>query len=639
LKEEIVLKRIFKNLIASVLSAAIMFSAMSVGVSADTLSVTKSGGWYEYAFAAWSGADNVTVEYKEKADDDSAYTAVDTELIGDGRVDIPGLKGDTEYSIKITSDSASAVTTVKTMSYNRDGYAHYKKSDGVGAYNNDGTLKDNADVIYVTNENKNTVAYGGYTGIGNILKNAKKLSKPLAVRFIGTVDTQTRDADGTKTTDKNNGVVAINGLTDTASSSDSYFNMCDITDGKNITLEGIGTDAHIEKWGFTLKGASSFEIRNLNFSDYPEDAVGMEKGSAYSQNVWVHNNNFEPGYNAYDLTKEKDKGDGDGSTDIKYSYYVTVSDNYYHACHKTSLIGGGSSHIQDYITVSRNFFDETFERTPRVRNAHVHVYNNYYKSVTGYGIGASYNSRIFSEANYFENANVPITMGPVGSDKYSGTVKSYADVFDNCYSNANPDSSKTGTSYVEASSRDEVMNIPNQVSGGNAYDNFDTDSSKFYYGDYTVLSAEAARTKVSTYSGVLKEDSGYNEGSADVNTDTTTETTTESTTEATTVTTVTDESSTETTTEVYTETTTETTTNYTIICGDVDNSGKLTANDCAEILIKTLDNSYKMPIELAYPDKAAWVADVNSDGIYTADDAAWILSKVLNNSIELPLSK
>ena len=44
-----------------------------------------------------------------------------------------------------------------------------------GAYNNDGTLKENALVLYLTNDNKNTLTatFNGttYTGIANILSN------------------------------------------------------------------------------------------------------------------------------------------------------------------------------------------------------------------------------------------------------------------------------------------------------------------------------------------------------------------------------------------------------------------------------------------------------------------------------------
>ena len=52
---------------------------------------------------------------------------------------------------------------VTVNAYDRSGYAHFNRKSsepaytGVGAYNDDGTLKDNALVIYVTESNRNTV--------------------------------------------------------------------------------------------------------------------------------------------------------------------------------------------------------------------------------------------------------------------------------------------------------------------------------------------------------------------------------------------------------------------------------------------------------------------------------------------------
>lgn len=625
------MKKFFKGFISAVLATTIAFCGIPFLAVGAELKVEKSGGWYEYAFAEWTG-DAASVEYALKGSD--SFTAVDSELIRGNRVDIPGLKGNTEYTLKIVgTDGTTATTDVQTMSYDRSGYAHFN-SDNVGAYNDDGTLKSDADVIYVTNENKNTVKYDKYTGIANILSNAGKLSKPLAIRFVGKVDTQTRDADGTKTTDKNNGVVAIKGLVDQDMGDDSNFNMCEVKGAKNLTIEGVGTDALIEKWGMTIKNdASNCEIRNLGFALYPEDATAIE-GAA---NVWIHNNDFESGENKYDLTSEQDKHFGDGSTDIKKSNYITISGNYYHNGHKTSLIGASTSQMQDWITFSGNVFDATSERTPRVRNAHVHVYNNYYKDVTGYGIGASHNSKIFSECNYFENTNIPITMGPVGKDKYGGTVKSYGDVFDGCYDITNPDSSKVGTTYVEAKSRDEKTVIENPISGGDAYDNFDISTSKFYYNGYTVMTAQQTKEHNAVYSGRLNENEGYNKGTGYTVPD---ETTTETTTVTTESTTITTEATTESTTIATTEKTTEVTTDAPeLLCGDADASGRLTANDGANILAKTLNYTYEPELEKKYGEAALKYMDVTGDNEISADDAAYVLSKTLDNSVVFPVEK
>ena len=67
-------------------------------------------------------------------------------------------------------------------SYDRSGFAFSKNSpaegNGVGAYNNDGTLKSGTQVIYITEDTKNTVTadIDGtiQTGIINITQQAKK---------------------------------------------------------------------------------------------------------------------------------------------------------------------------------------------------------------------------------------------------------------------------------------------------------------------------------------------------------------------------------------------------------------------------------------------------------------------------------
>ena len=53
---------------------------------------------------------------------------------------------------------------IQVYEYDRSGYAHFNYDEGVGAYNNDGTPKDNAIIVYVTEENKNTVEIPGYEG-------------------------------------------------------------------------------------------------------------------------------------------------------------------------------------------------------------------------------------------------------------------------------------------------------------------------------------------------------------------------------------------------------------------------------------------------------------------------------------------
>ena len=420
----------------------------------ETPAVTSCGGWRESIYINWKNdaeADKAKVYYKENGTGE--YTQIDAELVrktaDGGRADIVGIKSG-YYDIKVVTQSGAELVSenIPVGAHDRSGYAHFKRSEGVGGYNSDGTPKANAVILYVTNENKNTVTYGGRTGIGNILANASKLSNPLIVRFIGTVDTQSRDADGTKTTDINNGVVAINGLTDKVKTDDSYFNVLDVKNAENITIEGIGTDAVIDKWGFIFSDCQSIEARNLTFRRYPEDACSFLVSNG--RNFWLHNCTFETGENKYDLTSEQDKHEGDGSTDIAEAQYITLSYNRFIKCHKTSLNGNGDKVKQYHITWHHNYFDQSSSRMPLARQANIHIYNNYYYNC-GTCVDARASAWILSEANYFESESSSMAIVTRSGSYGAPQVKSYNDVFTG---NAEIKENVSGSIHI-AASRDE----------------------------------------------------------------------------------------------------------------------------------------------------------------------------------------
>ena len=440
--------------------------------------ITLCGGWFESAYAEWDSSavgSDVTVSYAEKGS--SSFVQADSELIRGNRVDIPGLKGDTEYTVKISGSAGSAEFTAKTMSYDRTGYAHYDFS-GIGAYNDDGTLKPDMTVIYVTNENKDTITYNGKTGFYNIFFSAKP--KNVVFRLIGSIDVPS-------------GTVANDG------SHNDGSNMVYLQNSSNVTVEGIGPDTNLIEWGIEMKRCTSCEFRNLWLGNYPDDGIAMTgNADIRSAHIWVHNNTIEKGYNQFagNGHVDADKADGDGSLDMKWSEYVTVSYNKFVNCHKTSLVGGRADQIQDFITYHHNWFCNTESRNPRARNAHIHSFNNYFSDNGEYGICASYNSKIFSECNYFERTNSPLYAINMGKDAYSGTIKSCGDKFDNCA----PDE---GLAYKIVSSPGETVEIANLMDGGEGYDNFD---QSLY--SYTVQTPDEARALIMEYAGRMTVKSG-----------------------------------------------------------------------------------------------------------------------------------
>lgn len=501
--------KVFKKVFSVVIASAMLIagSAFSANPTAYAAEAAASGGGNESAYVEWSATSvsGTNVFIKRSSQSSSAYVPVDAPLVrmitgSTARVDIPGLLGNTQYDIRVVPGSGSEfTTTVTTRAHDRSGYAHFKYTEGVGAYKDDGTLKDNAIVVYVTDANKNSVTVPGYSGtagIGWILNNNPNLMSsitsqhPLVVRIIGKVNPPA-GLTGYDSTE-NGGTKGDNG------------NMAIIKNAKNITIEGIGYDAQIYGWGLSFyhsasqtNGGKNYEISNLTFDDYPEDAVGIQgemSGSnltAPIQRVWVHNNTFLSGYCANPT--ESDKAAGDGSCDFKRGEFYTLSYNHFKDCKKTNLIGASDSNLQYHLTLHHNFWEDCGSRQPLVRQANIHVYNNYYYKTTDKAQDTRANTYLFSEANYFESCKNPYTTTS------GAVIKAFGDVLYNCQQ-------PSGMSVVVATTRGQ------QVSSNNRFANFDTNSSIFYYANSKsnvtrLTDATTAKAEVKAYSGVMKRGS------------------------------------------------------------------------------------------------------------------------------------
>jgi pectate lyase len=324
----------------------------SSGITASSSKITYVYLGSESLAIEWtaSSVSGTTVYYKLHTSSDTSYTKVDSQLVrmsedGTARVDIVGLSAGT-YDVKIvTSTDTYYVNTINVTSYDRSGYAHFGYSDGVGAYNDDGTLKTGAQIVYVTEETKNTVSLKidgtTYTGIVNILGAASKLSNPLVVRVVGQVSAATWNSITYTPANSKNGLTLeevtgangkklydyvdtsyfdsnkriyqsdlialgfntlntseyaeLNGLTSfikydsSKSEFDSCWNDCRIKNASNITVEGIGEDAMLFQWGLTWIDCKSIEVRNLTFDDYTEDACSFEGSNSYDSITKLQN--------------------------------------------------------------------------------------------------------------------------------------------------------------------------------------------------------------------------------------------------------------------------------------------------------------------------------------------------------------
>ncbi|MGS2642121.1 pectate lyase family protein [Streptosporangium sp. G12] len=173
--------------------------------------------------------------------------------------------------------------------------------------------------------------------------------------------------------------------------------------GSNKTIIG-NSGAAIVGCGLNVSNASNVIIRNLTFRNWNDDAINVQ----YSTRVWIDHNTLSNGY--------------DGAIDVKRaSDYVTVSWNRLYSHDKAMLLGhsddnGAEDRGHLRVTYHHNWLDGTNQRNPRVRFGNpVHVYNNYYSNVSGYGVASTEGAGVLVEGNYFENVDDPYHLGEAAS--------------------------------------------------------------------------------------------------------------------------------------------------------------------------------------------------------------------------------
>lgn len=491
-----------KNSVAKVTGMVLLFSlalALIAGgwlnktmVHAAGLSIIGGGGWNETTYIEWSpvsNAEGYNVYVKHANAPDSSYQQMDNELIRQypsyWRADAVGLAAG-NYVMKVEarlSDGSTVSVVSNNLSvapHDRSGFAFSSDSPygtGSGAYNDDGTLKDGAQVVYVTSETARTVTLdvkinssGGVqtgVGIGEILTLRQKGydTTPLAIRFIGKVTDD--DMSGQL---NSSGYLQVKGKND-------YSEM-------NMTIEGIGDDAYAYGWGLLLRYVGNVEVRNLGLMLFPDDGISMDTGNV---NVWVHNNDLFYGTAGGDADQAK----GDGSTDLKKgSTYITLSYNHYWDSGKAALVGLSESE-EFFVTFHHNWFDHSDSRHPRIRLASVHIYNNFYDGVSKYGVGVTTGASAFVESNYFRHAKYPMLSSLQGTDALGegtfsgedgGVIKAYnnriVDADSLIYANSNtgtaPANATSFDAYLASSRNETVPSSYRALVGGTAYNNFDT---------------------------------------------------------------------------------------------------------------------------------------------------------------------
>jgi len=414
----------------------------TVAVTPIDSPLTATGGaWLESAYAYWTGV--VGASYNVYVRSGGAWTWVNNPaqpVVGQSvwtndhsplvrivdattnqwRVDVPGLRARVVHELRIVeieTGREAIVTDLVPSAFDRQGFAFDPTSPWgttTGAYNTDGTLRNDAVVIYVTAENVNTFTTPwGTTGIGganglfheNNVRNRTGANvgsmidaTPVAIRLIGDVPTPATVRTG---------------------------NMIRVARSANLTFEGIGTDAIISGWGLNIM-SSNVVVRNLTFIGYPDDAINLEgwagttgqwptigagllapsspTGNRVSTNIWITQNTFI------------DNNSGDGAIDASNnSSYFTIGWNRVYDGGRLANLGTTQNNIRFRGTVHSNFVSNNHSRVPRVRWGQVHFYNNVIDGASLYAIGAGHHASIIAEGNYFIRANAPMMISNQGA--------------------------------------------------------------------------------------------------------------------------------------------------------------------------------------------------------------------------------
>jgi len=503
-------------------------------VNPDSIKLNSIDGLNEQIYLNLdSSKDDITIYYRASGAEE--YSVLDRELMltGENGVDcyILGLaKG--IYDVKIEQGEGDSfarkiITDIDVEKQDRSGYAHFKREEGIGGYNNDGTVKEGAKILYVTNENKNTVTLDingtTYTGLVAILQANQYMEEPLIVRITDTITTnqwEERTVEPRYTDDSNltdayfensltqNGenlagllieiqdaregkkyeyvttadsfellrTTDIQPLTQTYSDGREIYsdgldtNKLLVEYASNITIEGVGKNAVFYQFGIIIDYSDSIELKNITFREPPTMALAMQGHLSWEDPIehggyWIHNNTFEGPSYAWNLDRRIDP---DESIYIMDLGNISISYNKFDQTRKTILLGGWEYDTQINVTLHHNYFIGANQRTPMSINTNIHFYNNYLIKC-GRCVSPRYDTYVFSEYNYFDVSEAFYFTGGVESH---GVVKAYKDMYTYSggvnYSTYTSDREK----YVENNCK------PDYVTD---YSRFDTDPELFYY--------------------------------------------------------------------------------------------------------------------------------------------------------------
>ncbi len=172
----------------------------------------------------------------------------------------------------------------------------------------------------------------------------------------------------------------------------------------NVTIVGVGSGAVFDQVGIHIRESSNIIIQNVTVKNVKKsgsptsnggDAIGMESDV---HNVWVDH-----------ATLEASGGESegfDGLFDMKAgTKYVTLSYSVLRNSGRGGLVGSSDSDLNNGpVTFHHNLYQNIDSRTPLLRGATAHIYDNYYLNLNESGINPRAGGKAKVESNYFEDS-------------------------------------------------------------------------------------------------------------------------------------------------------------------------------------------------------------------------------------------
>ncbi|PJJ69176.1 pectate lyase [Sediminihabitans luteus] len=172
----------------------------------------------------------------------------------------------------------------------------------------------------------------------------------------------------------------------------------------NVTIVGVGSGATFDQLGIHIRDSQNIIIQNVTVKNVKKsgsptsnggDAIGMESDVS---NVWVDH-----------VTLEASGGESagyDALFDMKAgTKYVTLSYSVLRNSGRGGLVGSSDSDLQNGpVTFHHNRYENIDSRTPLLRGATAHIYDNYYVSLNESGINPRAGGKAKVENNYFKDS-------------------------------------------------------------------------------------------------------------------------------------------------------------------------------------------------------------------------------------------